>query len=595
MFAFPTADINLGNIQSPEAQRNINTVVRDVDFPGANDVARINAAVDYCESVGGGIVVINQGQSLFSPNRYDRVMAKSMGPIILKRNVIIYGGNQKPVIDNNAIPAQGGVIRASDNMPVMITTDYASPHTLARLTWSGGVVTGTTTAPHGVATGTSFPIKIAGATPSAYNAYVNAVSTGASTFTFALANPGGNASVPGNVKFYGEALITGAGLVGVSIDGGQSSSHVVDNGVMINPVGGYFYNSAFANCSGTCFQTYENSGSSWVNVWDTCSFDGIYDGITGYFPDVGFLCRSSDSRIVTCEFSRCKKNWVIKTSGALEITGGRCELALTCGVEIDLASFVSANTLGFGTMGFVANSRHFSFTNTRNINLNSFTTIVGCNLHQIGATDQGITAVCAVEIADGVGYVTFGESSYSDDTALIPYFKFPVTQTLGCPGWSINGVFWPAKSIATWVENAPSDLLLNGRGISQRATFPSVDVGTLSNSQRSSLESSNTQYRDDTIGGCVSRTVYTLGVLNWRIDNVRQAYGALFILPYRDTLANLLAKGPIDGDIAWCTNARVGVEGSGAGTGCMVQFKSNSPSGTNQFHYMDQLCAQVAV
>lgn len=69
---------------------------------------------------------------------------------------------------------------------------------LSSLTWSAGVVTATTSSPHGFTSGKNFPVRIYGVTPSGYNISnpstigdVIGTSTGASTFTYPLAsNPG---------------------------------------------------------------------------------------------------------------------------------------------------------------------------------------------------------------------------------------------------------------------------------------------------------------------------------------------------------------------------------------------------------------------
>lgn len=77
----------------------------------------------------------------------------------------------------------------------------AASYAITSLTWSLGVATATTTAPHGVPTGSPFQANIVGVTPSGYDVTgVTATSTGASTFTYPLAsNPGASpASVPGS-------------------------------------------------------------------------------------------------------------------------------------------------------------------------------------------------------------------------------------------------------------------------------------------------------------------------------------------------------------------------------------------------------------
>ena len=65
------------------------------------------------------------------------------------------------------------------------------------LAWSGGTVTVTTAAPHGMTTSDVLRLTIAGATPSAYNGTFDCTITGASTFTYALVSNPGAMSVPG--------------------------------------------------------------------------------------------------------------------------------------------------------------------------------------------------------------------------------------------------------------------------------------------------------------------------------------------------------------------------------------------------------------
>lgn len=62
---------------------------------------------------------------------------------------------------------------------------------LTSVAWSGALVTATAAAPHGLTVGDTYPMTIAGVAPAAYNGNVNALITGASTFTYPLAaNPG---------------------------------------------------------------------------------------------------------------------------------------------------------------------------------------------------------------------------------------------------------------------------------------------------------------------------------------------------------------------------------------------------------------------
>jgi hypothetical protein len=91
-----------------------------------------------------------------------------------------------------------------------LTAILAAPLAIAGLSWSGGTVTVTTAAPiPGLATADKFGVTIAGALPAGYNGSFVGTVTGASTFTYALANnPGaetalGTYTPPGQVDLLG--------------------------------------------------------------------------------------------------------------------------------------------------------------------------------------------------------------------------------------------------------------------------------------------------------------------------------------------------------------------------------------------------------
>jgi len=106
-----------------------------------------------------------------------------------------------------ALLSQGGTVLGAQNDALLtqagdLTPLLPAPLTLTSLTWSsayGGQVTATATAAHGVAVGEAFVTTVAGAVPTTYNGTVNAISTGASTFTYYLStNPGTSpATTPG--------------------------------------------------------------------------------------------------------------------------------------------------------------------------------------------------------------------------------------------------------------------------------------------------------------------------------------------------------------------------------------------------------------
>lgn len=101
-----------------------------------------------------------------------------------------------------ALISQGGTTTAVDTrtlltVPGDLTAILAGSHANASLTWSGSVVTVTTTAPHGFTISDVIPITISGVTPTAYNGTYNCTITGASTFTYALVSNPGSETIPG--------------------------------------------------------------------------------------------------------------------------------------------------------------------------------------------------------------------------------------------------------------------------------------------------------------------------------------------------------------------------------------------------------------
>lgn len=71
---------------------------------------------------------------------------------------------------------------------------------ISTMTWSGGVVTVTTAAAHGIPVGVTFPVIIAGAVPTAYNGAYTATRTGTSTFTYLLVSDPGTETTPGTYE-----------------------------------------------------------------------------------------------------------------------------------------------------------------------------------------------------------------------------------------------------------------------------------------------------------------------------------------------------------------------------------------------------------
>ena len=71
------------------------------------------------------------------------------------------------------------------------------PAAITSLTWSGGTVTATTAAPHGIPAAATVEVSIAGAAPTGYNGTFLATYTGASTFTYPVALNPGSETTPG--------------------------------------------------------------------------------------------------------------------------------------------------------------------------------------------------------------------------------------------------------------------------------------------------------------------------------------------------------------------------------------------------------------
>jgi hypothetical protein len=95
-----------------------------------------------------------------------------------------------------AIVSQGGTTTAQGTKTLLtqasdLTPILRVPLALSGLTFSTGVVTATTAAPHGYTTGAVFRITIAGELPAGYNGTFLCTITGPSTFTYAMAiDPG---------------------------------------------------------------------------------------------------------------------------------------------------------------------------------------------------------------------------------------------------------------------------------------------------------------------------------------------------------------------------------------------------------------------
>ena len=105
-----------------------------------------------------------------------------------------------------ALISQGGTTLSTRTYSLLTQLDDLTPLLAAALsvtgiTWSGGVATVTTAAPHGITTSDTFPTTIAGATTTIYNGTYLATATGASTFTYPLASDGGTSPATGTITY----------------------------------------------------------------------------------------------------------------------------------------------------------------------------------------------------------------------------------------------------------------------------------------------------------------------------------------------------------------------------------------------------------
>lgn len=123
---------------------------------------------------------------------------------IVQENVsILTGAAPSTRQQTGALISQGATSLASGTYSLLTQTSdltplLAPPQAIASLTWSGGVVTANTVNPiAGLTSGDTFLTTIAGAAPVGYNGVVTATVTGASSFTYPLANNPGTATSTG--------------------------------------------------------------------------------------------------------------------------------------------------------------------------------------------------------------------------------------------------------------------------------------------------------------------------------------------------------------------------------------------------------------
>lgn len=113
--------------------------------------------------------------------------------------------------------------------PSDLTTLLVPAKALASLTWSGNVVTATTTSPHGYTNADVINLTIAGAVPAGYNGSFPCTITGASTFTYPLGTNPGMETTPGTY-IPGEVNSLIARTTTFFAQGSQQSVYVLEVG-----------------------------------------------------------------------------------------------------------------------------------------------------------------------------------------------------------------------------------------------------------------------------------------------------------------------------------------------------------------------------
>lgn len=99
---------------------------------------------------------------------------------------------------NTAIDLVTGSGLLIDACSITGTSDVQGNVAVASITWSGGTATLTTASPHGFALGAR-GVTVSGATPSGYNGSFACTVTSTTQLTYSVSDPGGSASVPGQV------------------------------------------------------------------------------------------------------------------------------------------------------------------------------------------------------------------------------------------------------------------------------------------------------------------------------------------------------------------------------------------------------------
>jgi len=112
-----------------------------------------------------------------------------------------------------ALVSQGGTTLSSNSTQLLTSlsslTSIINPAiNITAITWATGTVTVTTSTPHGIPSGTTVQIVIAGASPAGYNGTFAGTATGTNTVTYPLATNPGAESVLGTFQLYSAVELT---------------------------------------------------------------------------------------------------------------------------------------------------------------------------------------------------------------------------------------------------------------------------------------------------------------------------------------------------------------------------------------------------
>jgi hypothetical protein len=130
-------------------------------------------------------------------------MANNITPTIVNLNTVVTRAPAPSQLQQSgAIPSTGGTTLATGTYQFCgqlsdVTALLPAALTLDSLSWATGTVTATAAAAIGLATGQTFTVIIAGATPVGYNGTFKATVTGADTFTYQIATNPGTETAPG--------------------------------------------------------------------------------------------------------------------------------------------------------------------------------------------------------------------------------------------------------------------------------------------------------------------------------------------------------------------------------------------------------------